>query len=152
MQTRPNIPAVSSERCFDLARPVWARSEGDMKRVERQGDGKQKERREKRKEKRGWKEAQPVPRVLHETGMRRAEVRWRRSTPPSVSSGCLLLPPALFPCEPERALPRVFEWVKHCHGPTASPETPLQTDWRSTAKGSHAACVSVYLLSGSIDV
>ncbi|MEQ2300908.1 hypothetical protein AMECASPLE_030627 [Ameca splendens] len=30
----------------------------------------------------------------------------------------------------------VFEWVKHCHTPMASRETLLQTDWRSTAKGS----------------
>lgn len=104
---QPNIPAVSSERCFNLTRPVWARSEGDMSGWsaremggKKRGEGKKKKR---KKRKRGWKEAQPVPRVLREMGMRRAGVRSRRSTPPTVSSVCLLLPPALFPCEPERA-------------------------------------------------
>ena len=44
---------------------------------------------------------------------------------------------SLSPCEPAC----VYEWVKHCHSPIASLEMLLQTDWRSTAKGSLAGCV-----------
>lgn len=72
--------------------------------------------------------------------MRRAGVCLRRSTPP-VSSVCLF-PFSL--CNPSfPASQCVFEWVKHCHSPIASRETLLQTDWRSTAKGSLAGFVCV---------
>lgn len=50
MPTQPNIPAVSSERCFNLTRPVWARSEGDMSaRSARETRSKKKRGKEKKK-------------------------------------------------------------------------------------------------------
>lgn len=56
MPTRPNIPAVSSERCFDLTRPVWARSEGDMSGWSAREMGSKKKGEKKEKKRKTWLE------------------------------------------------------------------------------------------------
>lgn len=119
-----------------------SRREYDRGRYERMSTGGRGE-----KKKSGCKQPQPALRALlvYVCKGRGERPRDRKETSWSVfeekhSSYCLLC--LSFPfslCNPSLPASQcVFEWVKHCHSPIASLETLLQTDWRSTAKGSLA--------------